>query len=216
MQDLENVVKKKVSDYNRYPENPFLTDIVKEVEPVQRMKWSRAANKEVLHTVFNSSTGEVIGHSAFMQMVEVDEKQFAKLYLSNMAAFWDLSKPAIRVFTYIMTVIKPNQDKFYFVAEDCMEYTDYKTRKPILEGLADLLANSIIARGKHHSQYYINPMIIFNGNRITFAKTYVRKQIKKIAADHQLELFADVDKLSYGRLQDEVLKLEGRIREKKE
>ena len=95
-----------------------------------------------------------------------------------------------------------------------MEYTEYKNKKQVFEGLADLLSNGIIARGKHHNQYFINPMIIFNGNRITFAKTYVRKQMKKIAADHQLELFGDIDKLSYKRLQDEVSKLERRIIEK--
>ncbi len=207
--------KRKVSEFDRHTENPFLENIVKEIEPARRMKWAGATNKEIQHTVYNNDSGEVIGHSAFMQMVEVDEKQFAKLYLSQLAAFWELSKPAIRVFTYIMTVVKPNQDKFFFVIEDCMEYTQYSTKKPVFEGLADLLSNKIIARGRHYAQYYINPMVIFNGNRITFAKTYVRKQMKKIASDHQLELFGDIDKLSYKRLQDEVIKLESRIVEKK-
>lgn len=204
-------VKKKVSEFDRHTENPFIHDIIKDIEPTKRLKWSSAANKEIQHTVYNAGTGEVIGHSAFMQIVEVDEQQFAKIYLSQIAAFWELSKAALRVFTYIMTVIKPNSDKFPFFIEDCMEYTQYKNKKQVFEGLADLLSNKIIARGKHYNQYYINPMIIFNGNRITFAKTYVRNQMKKIASDHQLELFGDVDTMSYKRLQDEVVKLQGRI-----
>lgn len=215
MSDQIETVKKKVSEFDRYTENPFLDDIIKDIEPTRRVKWSGATNKEIQHTVYSPETGEIIGHSAFMQIVEVDEQQFAKIYLSQVAAFWELSKPALRVFTYIMTVIKPNSDRFPFYIEDCMEYTQYKNKKQVFEGLADLLSNKIIARGKHHNMYYINPMIIFNGSRITFAKTYVRKQMKKVASDHQLELFTNVDTMSYKRLQDEVIKLQSRIDDKK-
>ena len=60
--------------------------------------------------------------------------------------------------------------------DDCMEYTGYKSDTSIRIGLTNLLQNEIIARGRHESLYFINPMVTFNGNRITFAKTYVKKK----------------------------------------
>jgi hypothetical protein len=82
-----------------------------------------------------------------------------------------------------MTVLLPKKDMFYFTLEDCMIYTGYKSHKSIHQGLAFLLKAEIIARGKTEYIYYINPMVAFNGDRITFAKTYVKKQRLQQAAD---------------------------------
>ena len=71
----------------------------------------------------------------------------------------------------------------------CLEHTGYKTRGNILSGLAELLEASIIARSQESSLYFINPAIMFNGNRITFAKSYIKKQItSKFPTQLELEL----------------------------
>ena len=67
-----------------------------------------------------------------------------------------------------------------------MNYTGYKTAKPIYEGLSYLIASEIIARGRADNIYYINPLIVFNGNRVTFAKSYVKR--KKIENKKQMIL----------------------------
>ena len=66
-----------------------------------------------------------------------------------------------------------------FFIDDCMEYTQYKSDTSIRIGLTNLLKNEIIARGRNDSLYFINPMVAFNGNRITFAKTYVKTEVKR-------------------------------------
>ena len=66
-----------------------------------------------------------------------------------------------------------------FFIDDCMEYTQYKSDTSIRIGLTNLLKNEIIARGRNDSLYFINPMVAFNGNRITFAKTYVKNRSQK-------------------------------------
>jgi len=191
---------KKVSDFPKNAENPFLKEMVQEIDPGTKRKLVTPSNKELVQTVYNDQSGEIVGHTAFMQYVEVDEKQFAKLYLSNIAAFWNLSKPAIRVFTYIMSTIKPNQDRLYFILEECIEYTGYKSKTMVFTGLAALLENKIIARGRTSFEFYINPMVVFNGNRITFAKTYIRKKIKEKSNDDQLNLFGDLEKRNFKAL----------------
>jgi len=167
----------KVSEFEKNSENPFLKQAIEEVNNsiVKKYKTATKTDQKAILQAFDPQTGEVLGHTQFIRQIEVDEQQFAKLYLSNFSAFFDLQPSAIKVFGYILTQIKPNQDEFYFDREECMQYTDYKSDTSIFKGLAQLLKSEIIARGKTDYRYYINPMVFFNGNRITFAKTYVKK-----------------------------------------
>ena len=173
----------KVSEFEKNTENPFIKQAVEEVNNsiVKKYKTATKTDQKAILQAYDPQTGEVLGHTQFIRQIEVDEQQFAKIYLSNFSAFFDLQPSSIKVFGYILTQLKPNQDEFYFDRDECMKYTSYKSDTSIFKGLAQLLKSEIIARGKTDYRYYINPMIFFNGNRITFAKTYIKKQkdIKK-------------------------------------
>ena len=57
-----------------------------------------------------------------------------------------------------------------------------------------LLKAQIIARGSNEFKYFINPMVAFNGDRITFAKTYVKKRKKTQNIDpNQTSLLESLD-----------------------
>lgn len=166
-----------LSNYEFNNENPFLSQAIEQVEKNMVRKYKTASNtgeKAILKAV--DDNGEIVGHTQFVRQIEVDEQQFAKLYLSNFSSFFNLNTAAIRVFGYILAQLSPNKDQFMFIAEDCLEYTGYKTKSSIFMGLGQLVENQIVARGKTDFLYYINPMVVFNGNRITFAKTYVKKK----------------------------------------
>ena len=75
-----------------------------------------------------------------------------------------------------MTCMKPKNDLIIFNRKKCLEYTKYKTNKAVYKGLAELVKAEIIARGPADNLWFINPLIVFNGDRVTFAKTYVRKK----------------------------------------
>jgi hypothetical protein len=131
-----------------------------------------------------------------MRFIEVEEEKFAKLYLSQFSSFWELSKPAIRVFGYILTKLEPKKDFFLFDMDLCIEYTKYTQRNHILTGLSGLIEAGIIARSSKHYIYFINPMIIFNGDRVTFAKTYIKKRTEKLSEKNvnntlQIDLFEE-------------------------
>jgi intergrase/recombinase len=66
-------------------------------------------------------------------------------------------------------------DEIIFDVEECLNFTHYKSKDTIYRGIVELIKAEIIARGKNDYKYFINPLVIFNGNRLTFAKTYVRK-----------------------------------------
>lgn len=181
---------KQLRSFERHLENPFVEEAIEHIKVKKRTQMINAQSKNAIHYVVNSETGEVDGYSAFLKVIEVDEERFAKLYLAELGLLWELSKPAIRIFTYITTLLKPHSDRFIFTFDDCQEYTGYKSHNSITKGLVELIEKGIIARTKYHFEYFINPMIVFNGSRVTFAKTYVKRRKKKQIEDkNQMRLF---------------------------
>jgi hypothetical protein len=185
---------KKVRDFEEYQDNPFIEKAIEEIKVVKKTQVMRTENKDEIQMIVNND-GEVEGYSAFMRFIEVDEERFAKIYLNQFGAFWDLSKPAIRVFGYIITILKPKQDSFIFDMQSCLEYTKYNTEKSIFEGIGALIVGGIIARSNKHYKYFINPLIVFNGSRITFAKTYIKKKKDSDSSQMSLPLYESKEEI---------------------
>jgi len=181
----------KISTFKKNDENPFLKEAVEVIgnNVVKKYRASTKTGEKAILKAFDEQTGEILGHTQFIRQIEVDEEKFAKIYLSNFSSFFDLQQSSMKVFGYILTQLKPNNDLIIFDREDCMKYTGYKGDATIFRGLAQLLENKIIARGKADNLYYINPMVLFNGNRITFAKSYIKKKNPKQIDPNQTVLY---------------------------
>lgn len=166
----------KFSDFSRNLENPFLKKVVEVVNDNVVKKYQSStgtSRKAILQAV--DQDGEVVGTTSFVRQVEVDEDKFIKIYLSNFQQFFELTTRAIRMFGYIIQAMRVGSDLVYFDLDEALNYTGYKTKASIYQGLAELLAADIIARGKNDNLYYINPLCIFNGNRISFINSYVKR-----------------------------------------
>jgi Firmicute plasmid replication protein (RepL) len=182
-----------VSKLPQFEENPFLESALQNIEEntVRKTQFVNGS-KGVENIVASSETGEVIGHTKFVRYIEMDEEKFAKVYLSQFAAFWELSKTAIRVFGYVINNLIPNKDIVYIDIQEVLKYTGYKEEKSVYKGIAELVNAGIIARSTSFVKYFINPMIFFNGDRVTYATTYVRKRNnrgKSRANPNQLSMF---------------------------
>ncbi len=184
-------------DFAKNKENPFLKEAVEQIQQsiVKKYKNTSGTSRNAILQAVNSD-GELVGHTSFIQQIEVDEEQFTKIYLSQFSAFWNLKTQAIRVFGYIMTKLVPKQDLFSFFLDECMEHTGYKSEKSVYIGLASLLQNQIIARGRNDSHYFINPMIAFNGDRVTFAKTYIKRQKGKVIDPNQTNILDQIKEIT--------------------
>lgn len=181
---------KRIREHAKYADNPFLDKVIENVKITKRKEFVHPTNKAGTHIVVDEN-GEVTGHTQFLQLVEVDEQKFAKVYLSQFEAFWELTKPAIRVFGYIMQVVKPNSDRFIFKIDEAKKYADYKNDSSIFSGLACLIEQGIIARTKYDFEYFINPLIFFNGDRVTFAKMFIKKKEEQIEGKKQVMEIAE-------------------------
>jgi len=172
-----------LSKAETYSINPFVEKAIEEIQDntKRRIKWLKG-NKAIQHH-YDNEKGETIATAAFIQQIEIDETQFTKFYVSQLGLLFDLPKPALRVFAYILNTLQPKSDRFYIHMKEALKYTEYKEEKSIFIGLAFLCEKSFIARSESHYMYYINPMVFFNGDRITFAKTYIKKRDKLLKND---------------------------------
>jgi hypothetical protein len=192
MEEIKKKVKGKKSyklaSYDSNHTNPFMDQALEHIQGNITKKYRSATNtgeKAILKAYDDDDN--LLGHTSFVRQIEVDEEQFAKIYLSNFSAFFNLSKQAIKVFGYIMTKMIPGQDLIIFLKNECLEHTGYKSHNSLWLGLGDLVEHEILARGPADSLYYINPMVVFNGNRVSFTKSYVKKK-KKLGNPNQKSL----------------------------
>lgn len=178
-----------IRSFEKNKENPFLKEAIEQIQSgiVKKYKNTSGSSRNAILQAVNSD-GELVGHTSFVQQIELDEQQFTKIYLSGFSAFHNLKNQGIRVFGYIMTKLTPKQDMFIFLKDECLEHTGYKSDKSIFIGLGSLVENNIIARGPADNLYFINPMVIFNGDRVSFTKTYVKKQKGKVIDPNQINL----------------------------
>lgn len=174
-----------IKDLPSYETNPFLDKAVKEIDEhsVVKRRFVRG-NKGVEQLNVVDGDGEIRAQTMLHEVLHYDNDQFVKFYLSQFTAFWDLPKPAYRVFSYILQdCLGPNKDRFIFFIDDALKHTGYSSNKYINSGLAALINAGIIARSNRKMEYFINPLVVFNGDRFTIAKTYVRRKPKSKAID---------------------------------
>jgi hypothetical protein len=171
---------KKVSDYKEYEENPFLEQAVAEISVSvkrQTIRPKKQGNDTTLLLV--NGLGEEYGEASFVHQVEVDEQEFTKLFKEGVARISGLSARGSKVWAYVCDQLKPGATTIHFMFTQALAHTGYKTRANVVSGLAELLEAGILARSQESSLYFINPTIMFNGNRLTFAKSYVKKKLEE-------------------------------------
>ncbi|NOJ29400.1 MAG: hypothetical protein DA328_04450 [Nitrososphaeraceae archaeon] len=167
-----------IQEYERNDKNPFIDDLSKKIEIKKRKEFlnqhTEGKNKKAVQFVIDQD-GEQVAISTFVQYKEVDPETFTKIYNAELQAFWNLSKSAIKLFTFITHVLEPRKDTFIFRIHEAMEFMGYTSKAPIYQGLSGLLGANFIARTLYENEYYINPLIFFNGDRAAFVKVYRNK-----------------------------------------
>jgi len=179
---------KKLSDFLEYDENPFLEDAIKQVnEHIRNKRVFIKGNRSITNYVVDDN-GETVGQSAFVQNIQVDEDQFVKLYIKGFEAFYELTVPARKVLGYILQrCIIPDRDSFFFDIDAAKKVTGYIGENSIRSGIASLISHGLIARSKSSYKFYLNPLILFNGSRLSFVKTYIKTKNSQRNIDNEFQ-----------------------------
>lgn len=183
MKNLE--INKGVKSFQEYKTNPFLEGLT-----IKTKNQITSIARSPL-TVLNPETGE-LHETAFMHTKKmVDNDEFVKVFKAHLQLFFNLSQRALRVLGYFASALKINDDRVYFDLSDCKEYTKYSATQSIFLGLGELLDKKAIARSDKTNIYFINPAILFNGNRLVVMQEFVKKKKQNMEDPMQLKAFND-------------------------
>lgn len=129
-----------------------------------------------------NSDGESIHHAGIHRVERVDEDKFVKLFTQNLKVFFDLSPSSQKVLRYMLETLQKtiNADGIWLPWFDIQEYSTankLKISRPSYQrALKEMLMKGFIAESERPNFYWINPNLFFNGDRMTFISTYIKKK----------------------------------------
>jgi hypothetical protein len=177
----------------RHEANPF-------VEGMELIVGSKAVKVATVgkekNILVNQHTGEVTGTHVVARK-KVDSTKFVKVFANYMSFTFDLTKggnKALRVLLWALKEYGIGRDKIsldkYALEEFLAKHADLEPKlilsyATFARGLAELEKAKLIAKAIKPGDYFINPDVIFNGDRIAFTTVLERK------AEEQKELDLD-------------------------
>jgi hypothetical protein len=182
----------KVSDITKADKNPYLNEV--------RYGISMKKRGILVGTSDKLLTNPVTGETEQLKMVgsykTVDPEQFVKIYTNRVSSMFELSKAGNKVFGYVLNKVEMNSDEIYIYIQDLMLFCNWGEKRQAYQGLAELVAAQIIYPSTKPNIWFINPNILFNGDRVALIDQYKiqRKeelQKPKIPVNTQFETQGD-------------------------
>lgn len=184
---------KNLTTLEKHRENPFLQSMFDTVEQNTEIRYQsgRRTDQKGVSQILDTNTGELI-RTTFLRKKEVDVDKFIKIFCNNVAQWADLSKPALKVFTWILKNLKPQADYVIINRDMILADIGYKSAETLYKGLRELVAADIIAKGMVDGMWFINPMVVFNGDRVVFATDYIKKKHPEVSSAKNLKRAVDI------------------------
>lgn len=173
----KDTLKKSRRGFLRYKENPFLLPTVTNTKSGSKKVTS---NKDKL-LIISEDTGEYLAGAGFFHYQEVDKTQFLKLYINGVKALTELSSAGTKVFEVLYRTVQENINKDRILL--AFDLIDQKvvsiSESTFYRGMKELIEKKFIAETTTQNLYYINPDYIFNGDRLSFVKTFLKSNDPK-------------------------------------
>jgi hypothetical protein len=178
--------------------NPFL----------QSGKLKMIITQQSLKVIDSQEISSIKG--SFVTQQKFEDDPFTKVYNSKQFnnVFKMTTDTACKMFIFIVYNLPKNQDLIILDSTEVMEFVGIKSLATYYKYIQELIDNAVIAR-KTHSEYWVNPFFIFNGNRLSFYEEHCPEciqeiNIQEIAQQRQFrkqkELMQEYDCKSYYEL----------------
>lgn len=157
-----------IAQAEMFEENPFLEGFR------IATRWKREGVEGDPRAVVNLTTGTMETTAEIVRHVEVDREAFVKVFSAHLRVFFDLSQKGIRLLEVVMAEMaaEKNSDLIYLSASSALDY-HRRGGKPFSQATFyrakdELMEKGFIAPAKHKHQFWLNPALFWNGDRIQF------------------------------------------------
>lgn len=163
----------------RHDVSPLVNPLLEPQQITTKRRFVRSGRAEDL---VNPQTGEIHGIATVHQVEERDDAEFVKVFAAGVAASYELSKTAQRVFQVVLDQYQrtpmsrgfaDHVNLFWFDGGIDGRAVDMSERT-FMRGLKELLEKRFIA-SKDGTAFWTNPALFFKGDRVLFIKEYRRR-----------------------------------------
>lgn len=159
------------------------------LEPSQVQVKRRYVTTGLKRDLADAGTGEIVGASVIRTVEEKDDAEFVKVFGAGIAAMYDLTKTAQRVFQRVLEQYQ--REPMTNGYADSIQLTWFgdglngqaidMSEPTFNRGMRELLGKGFIAP-RTPTVYWVNPALFFKGDRVMFIKEYRRR---KASADQE-------------------------------
>jgi hypothetical protein len=165
---------------NKLPYSPTVNPLMEPQQVTTKRRYVKSGRSEDL---INTTTGEVVGVAAIHQVEEKDDAEFVKVFAAGVAASYELTKTAQRVFQVVLDQYQRTPMSRGFADYVSLFWFDGgidgrsvgMSEETFQRGLRELLDKRFLAP-KDPSSFWTNPALFFKGDRVLFIKEYRRKR----------------------------------------
>lgn len=175
----------KTTEFEYNSTNPFLASIVEHIQDSKHRKVAGHSWQDVV----DKSTGAINKQKVLVlgDQKVVDKQEYAKVYMGEIGRFFGLSKKALLLLDYIMKNINYGEDKI------CLYYPDVQSslgliRSTMYSCISQMLQAQIIAKASTNNCYYINPAVVFKGERIAIVKQFI---VDSVPSQYDLDTMSE-------------------------
>jgi hypothetical protein len=152
------------------------------IEPQTIQTTRRLVKTGRAQNLLDPATGELIAKSAIHTIEEKDDENFVKVFAAGIAASYELTKTAQKVFQAVlreyektpMTGGYADSVELYWFGDGLNGESVGISERTWTRGVKELLQKRFLWP-KSPSSYWTNPALFFKGNRVVFIKEYRRK-----------------------------------------
>lgn len=175
---------------NKLDYSPLINPLMEPQQITTKRRYVRSGRADEL---MSTSTGELTAVATIHMVEEKDDAEFVKVFAAGVAAGYDLTKTAQRVFQVVLDQYQKTPmsrgfadhvNLFWF--DDGIDGRDVgMTEGTFHRGLRELLDKRFLSP-KGPTAFWTNPALFFKGDRVMFIKEYRRRKTtekKKISDD---------------------------------
>jgi len=164
----------------RYDKNPFVGQGGFIVPTRNKRETLQTMGPATVHV-----DGQDINVAQIVRVRQVDAEKFVKVFVAELSMFYDLNQTSIRLLTVLLKVLSEpqyiNADKVVLTEGIAKQTMKQHGQKPLssasyYRAVNELISAGFIAPSTTPPLYYINPAVLFNGDRVRFVTELRREQ----------------------------------------
>ena len=153
--------------------NPFTKEVI-EVALENTVKGRVKRRERVINIGVKPEVEELeINPGIYFKETEfVDRASYTKVYHNYLKLSMGIGESAAKLYELIPRMIPKDADEIYIDAGTACHYLDC-SKRTYHRAMRELLKARLLMKGTRINRYFIHPLLMFNGDRVTYIKNWI-------------------------------------------